>query len=105
MQVALRIGGPSLYLFTQFTSHVIVCFLSLILYILYVYTKKIKHVAIPTSLYVSRTGLKKKGPGKRQKKKKEKRVNIIKNKQMNLINVVCGYAGSAELTYSTFSLH
>ena len=24
---------------------------------------------------------------------------------MNIINVVCGYAGSAELTYSTFSLH
>ena len=34
------------------------------------------------------------------------KVNIIKNKkQMSIINVVCGYAGSAELTFTTFSLH
>ena len=33
------------------------------------------------------------------------KVNIIFLKQMNIINVVCGYAGSAELTFTTFSLH
>ena len=34
-------------------------------------------------------------------------MNIIKNNRisLNIINVVCGCAGSAELTFTTFSLH